>query len=82
MKKILEINNNTSFKNNSNNFENILNQAVHSQLVSDVPIGTFMSGGLDSTLISLIATKYNKNLDIYSLGYEDKNYDESSKAEK
>lgn len=81
-KKFLEINNNTSFKNNSNNFENILNQAVHSQLVSDVPIGTFMSGGLDSTLISLIATKYNKNLDIYSLGYEDKNYDESSKAEK
>lgn len=80
-KKYLEIKKNNLFRQDKN-FEMILEDSIKSQLVSDVPVGTFMSGGLDSTIVSSIASKYNKNLKIYSLGFEQKDFDESKRAEK
>ena len=42
--------------------EKVLFNAVEKQLISDVPIGSFLSGGIDSTLITAIASKVsNKN---------------------
>jgi asparagine synthase (glutamine-hydrolysing) len=38
-------------------------------MVSDVEIGTFMSGGIDSSTVSVIASKYKKNLKTLSLGF-------------
>lgn len=53
----------------------LVNDAVTRQLVSDVPIGTFLSGGLDSSIISSIANKYLKEkgkiLKTFSVTYED-----------
>ena len=61
--------------------ENILNDSVKGQLMSDVPLGVFLSGGLDSSLLSAIATKYiGKNLNTYSVTLQEEGYDESSKA--
>ena len=49
--------------------------------MSDVPLGVFLSGGLDSSLLSAIATKYiGKNLNTYSVTLQEEGYDESSKA--
>lgn len=48
-----------------------LNKAVSLRLVSDVPIGTFMSGGIDSTLISAIASHYKPGISAFTLGYQD-----------
>lgn len=53
----------------------LLVDAVRRQLVSDVPIGTLLSGGLDSSIITAIAAKYmeekGERLSTYSFDYED-----------
>ena len=53
----------------------LLTDAIERQLVSDVPLCTFLSGGLDSSIISNVAANYfkkrNKILDTYSVNYVD-----------
>lgn len=56
--------------------------AIRRQMVSDVPIGTFLSGGLDSSIISAVCTdeQKGKKLDTFSVDYENnKQYFVSSK---
>ena len=50
-------------------FQELLDAAVKSQLVSDVPIGAFLSGGLDSSTIVAVASRYKKPLKTYSFGF-------------
>lgn len=49
----------------------LLKQAVERQLNSDVPLGTFLSGGLDSSIISAIAKEKINDLKTFSLSFED-----------
>lgn len=53
----------------------LIKDSVTRQLVSDVPLCTFLSGGLDSSIISAIAAeeykRSNKTLDTYSIDYKD-----------
>ncbi|MCT8976737.1 asparagine synthase (glutamine-hydrolyzing) [Clostridium sp. CX1] len=55
--------------------KSLLIDAVKRQLVADVPVCTFLSGGLDSSVISAVAAKEFKNegriLDTYAIDYED-----------
>jgi len=47
-----------------------IEQAVQRQLMSDVPVGVFLSGGLDSTIIATLASRYHpKPLHTFSVGY-------------
>jgi asparagine synthase (glutamine-hydrolysing) len=60
----------------------LVEQAVRRQLVSDVPVGVFLSGGVDSTAITAFAAKhYQGRLATYSAGFDDRNgVDERPKA--
>ena len=49
----------------------LVEDAIQRQLVSDVPLGTFLSGGLDSSIISSVAKKNLGNLDTFSVDYRD-----------
>ena len=49
----------------------ILLDAIKRQLVSDVPLCTFLSGGIDSSAITAIAASEMKNLHTFSIDYED-----------
>lgn len=61
---------------------NLVDKAVQKRMVSDVPLGTFLSGGVDSSIISTIAKKYSDNLNTFSIGFEDEPlFDETKYAE-
>jgi asparagine synthase (glutamine-hydrolysing) len=62
----------------------LLEQAVRRQLVSDVPVGVFLSGGIDSSAITAFASKhYSKKLATYSVGFDfDKGVNELPKAKR
>lgn len=64
-----------------NQLEKILISAVSEQLIGDVPIGVFLSGGVDSTLISALAQKSNsKPIHSFSVGFPESEFDESKYA--
>jgi asparagine synthase (glutamine-hydrolysing) len=49
----------------------VVEQAVKSRLLSDVPVGSFLSGGLDSSIVASIASRELATLDTFSVGFED-----------
>lgn len=57
-----------------------LERSVESRLVADVPLGVFLSGGLDSSLIAVLACRARSGIESFSLGFEEPSYDESRHA--
>ena len=49
----------------------VVEEAVTSRLLSDVPVGSFLSSGLDSSIISTVAARELNSLDTFSVGFED-----------
>ncbi len=60
--------------------EETLYNAVQSQLVSDVPLGTFMSGGVDSTLVTWYANR-QRQINSFTIGVKDHHLDETDAAQ-
>lgn len=51
--------------------ESLLDTAVQRQLIADVPVGAFLSGGLDSSTIVAIASRYKQGIKTFSFGFGD-----------
>ncbi|MGB5809830.1 MAG: asparagine synthase (glutamine-hydrolyzing) [Polyangiales bacterium] len=62
-------------------FRVAMRSAVHSRLVSDVPLGAFLSGGVDSSLVvALMAEKDRAAVKTYTIGFDQPEFDESGHA--
>ena len=63
--------------------ETKLKSAVEKRMISDVPLGTFLSGGVDSSLVTALAQKISTNpINTFSIGFKDDKFDESRYAKK
>ncbi len=62
----------------------LLEKSVKRRLMGDVPIGVFLSGGIDSSSIVALASKFfpKNNLKTFSIGFKETSFDESQYAKK
>jgi len=61
--------------------ENILSESFELRMVSDVPVGVFLSGGVDSSLVTALLQKNSTTpLKTFTIGFEEKNYNEATFA--
>jgi asparagine synthase (glutamine-hydrolysing) len=58
----------------------LLDRSVRRRLVADVPVGLFVSGGLDSGIVAAFAARAKDRLECFSIGFDEPSFDESSYA--
>jgi asparagine synthase (glutamine-hydrolysing) len=76
-------NNRLSYAEAQQKFSDLLESAVQRRLVADVPLGAFLSGGIDSSVVTALAARHKPDLHTFSIGFRDeKFFDETHYAEK
>lgn len=62
--------------------KDLLFHSVKQRMVADVPIGSFLSGGIDSSIISAVMAQLSDQpINTFSIGFKEKEYDESQRAQ-
>jgi asparagine synthase (glutamine-hydrolysing) len=55
----------------------LVTESIKMRMISDVPIGLFLSGGIDSSIIASVMSKYTKDLNTFSVGFDKEGFDET-----
>lgn len=80
-KSNFDIDKTISFGEAKEKLDHLLNEAVKKRMISDVPLGVFLSGGLDSSTVAYYAQlNSTSKVNTFSIGFEDKSYDEQDYA--
>lgn len=74
----VNINTNISYDEACKQLNTLMRESVEKRLISDVPLGAFLSGGIDSSVIVALSSKFTTNLNTFSIGYKNNPvYDET-----
>lgn len=65
------INSFPSYKEAQSSLYDLLDKSVQRRLISDVPLGAFLSGGIDSSVITALAARHTNHLKTFSIGFSD-----------
>ena len=68
-----------SFEEARDKTKELVYESVASRSISDVPLGTFLSGGVDSSIVSLCLAQYKETpIETFSIGFKRQEYDETN----
>lgn len=71
----------TNFNNAKQTLKKLIESSVNYRMISDVPFGTFLSGGIDSSMITAVAQQLsNTPVNTFSIGFKDSKYNEAGFA--
>jgi asparagine synthase (glutamine-hydrolysing) len=70
----------SSRRTTSASVDDLIGRCVRRQLVSDVPVGTFLSGGIDSALVTAHAAEALPTIDTFTVSFSEEGWDESDRA--
>lgn len=70
---------NISYNDAVSELDQLLNSAFNYRMISDVPVGVFLSSGYDSSTVAAILSQ-NQKINTYTIGFNDPKYDESKNA--
>lgn len=66
-----QIDTSISYEQARTKFQDLLEASVQRRLIADVPLGSFLSGGLDSSVVAGLASKHQPDLHTFSIGFKD-----------
>lgn len=72
---------NITYEEAKEKLQHLLKESVEKRMISDVPLGAFLSGGIDSsTIVSLMADISETPIETFTIGFNEKEYDERNRA--
>lgn len=70
---------NHDYKSATQTLRKLVEAAVERRLIADVPLGSFLSGGIDSSIVTACAVKHTTHLNTFSIGFKDEPYFDETK---